>query len=60
LRDARLKRLAFYECSIAGTVFADRSNIESALFLSASTVEADWIGEALAMDGIRLNNCGSG
>ena len=64
LRDARLKRLAFYACSIAGTIFADRSNIESALFLSASTVDGGLrlrgatIGEALAMDGIRLNNPG--
>ena len=64
LRDARVKRLALHECSLMGTVFADRCHVESALFLSACALDGGLrlrgatIGEALAMDKVRANNPG--
>lgn len=64
LRDSRVKRLALHECSMTGTVFADRCHVESALFLSACVLDGGLrlrgatIGEALAMDKVRANNPG--
>jgi phage baseplate assembly protein gpV len=64
LRDAVLKRIAFYECQIAGPLKADRAAIESALFLTGSTIEGlvrlrgASIGEALAMDAVQVRNPG--
>ena len=60
LRDATLKRAAFYECRIDGAFKADRVSIESALFLSGTTLvgmlrlRGASIGEALAMDSIKI------
>jgi hypothetical protein len=60
LRDAQLKRVAFYDCTVTGAIKADRVHIESALFLTGSTVSGmvrlrgASIGEALAMDGAKL------
>ena len=62
LRDSRLKRIAMYECQVNGAIKADRINIESAFFLTGSTIEGmvrlrgATIGEALAMDGVTINN----
>src|SRR5215468_7439917 len=64
LRDAALKRVAFYECHIAGALKADRVVIESALFLTGSTLDGELrlrganIGEALAMDSVKINRRG--
>ena len=64
LRDAQLKRVAFYDCTVAGAIKADRAHIESALFLTGSTVagmvrlRGASIGEALAMDGAKLEAAG--
>lgn len=64
LRDARLRRLALYECSVQGKISADRAHIESAFFLTSSVIEGSLrlrgatIGEALAMDGIRIDSAG--
>jgi hypothetical protein len=64
LRDASLKRVAFYECHIAGALKADRVVIESALFITGSTLDGELrlrganIGEALAMDSIKINRRG--
>jgi hypothetical protein len=33
LRDARLKRIALYQCQVAGAIKADRAHFETALFL---------------------------
>src|SRR5256885_11497857 len=38
LRDATLKRVAFYECHIAGALKADRAVIESAMFITGTTL----------------------
>jgi hypothetical protein len=60
LRDAQLKRMALYECTVAGAIKADRMHVESALFLTGSTVSGmvrlrgAAIGEALAMDGAKI------
>jgi hypothetical protein len=60
LRDAQLKRIALYECVLSGALKADRVHIESALFLTGSTVSGmvrlrgASIGEALAMDAVKL------
>lgn len=60
LRDTRLKRVALYDCSVAGAIKADRAHIESALFLTGCTVSGivrlrgASIGEALAMDGAKF------
>jgi hypothetical protein len=64
LRDATLKRVAFYECHIAGAVKADRVVIESAMFITGTTLEGVLrlrganIGEALAMDSIKITQRG--
>jgi hypothetical protein len=64
LRDASLKRVAFYECHIAGALKADRVVIESAMFVTGTTLEGMLrlrganIGEALAMDSIKINHRG--
>src|SRR5215510_13340882 len=64
LRDATLKRVAFYECHIAGAVKADRVVIESAMFITGTTLDGVLrlrganIGEALAMDSIKINHRG--
>jgi hypothetical protein len=64
LRDATLKRVAFYECHIAGALKADRTVIESAMFLTGTTLDGELrlrganIGEALAMDSIKINQAG--
>jgi hypothetical protein len=64
LRDATLKRVAFYECHIAGALKADRVVIESALFMTGTTLDGVLrlrgasIGEALAMDTIKINHRG--
>jgi NDP-sugar pyrophosphorylase family protein len=60
LRDAQLKRIAFYDCTIGNSVKADRVHIESALFLTGSRIagmvrlRGATIGEALAMDGATI------
>ena len=65
LRDASLKRIAFYECHIAGALKADRATIDSALFLTGSTLDGVLrlrgasIGEALAMDSVKINQPGN-
>jgi hypothetical protein len=62
LRDARLKRIALYDCTVNGAIKADRAFIESALFLTTSTVNGlvrlrgASIGEALAMDSSKIEN----
>jgi hypothetical protein len=62
LRDARLKRIAFYESTVNGALKADRCFIESAFFLTTSTVNGlirlrgASIGEALAMDASTISN----
>jgi hypothetical protein len=62
LRDARLKRIALYECTVNGAIKADRAFIESAFFLTTSTVRGlvrlrgASIGEALAMDSTTIDN----
>ena len=62
LRDSRLKRIALYACQVKGAIKADRANIESAFFMTGSTVagmvrlRGVTIGEALAMDGVRVDN----
>lgn len=62
LRDARLKRIALYECTVNGAIKADRAFIESAFFLTTSTVlglvrlRGTSIGEALAMDSSTISN----
>lgn len=62
LRDARLKRIALYECVVSGAIKADRAFIESAFFLTTSTVNGlvrlrgASIGEALAMDATVIDN----
>src|SRR5262245_13901338 len=64
LRDATLKRVAFYECHITGAVKADRVVIESAMFITGTTLDGalrlrgSSIGEALAMDSIKINHRG--
>jgi hypothetical protein len=64
LRDATLKRVAFYECHIAGALKADRVVIESAMFITGTTLDGELrlrganIGEALAMDSIKINHPG--
>jgi hypothetical protein len=64
LRDATLKRVAFYECHIAGALKADRAVIESAMFITGTTLDGELrlrganIGEALAMDSIKINQRG--
>jgi len=64
LRDATLKRVAFYECHIAGAVKADRVVIESAMFITGTTLDGVLrlrganIGEALAMDSVKINHRG--
>jgi len=64
LRDARLKRIALYECSVDGAIKADRSHFETAFFLTSSTVKGmvrlrgASVGEALAMDEARIDNPG--
>src|SRR5215468_2940441 len=64
LRDATLKRVAFYECHIAGALKSDRSVIESAMFVTGTTLDGELrlrganIGEALAMDSIKINQRG--
>src|SRR5215471_1674385 len=64
LRDASLKRVAFYECHIAGALKVDRVVIESAMFVTGTTLEGMLrlrganIGEALAMDSIKINHRG--
>jgi hypothetical protein len=64
LRDATLKRVAFYECHIAGALKADRAVIESAMFITGTTLDGELrlrganIGEALAMDSIKINHPG--
>src|SRR5262245_44662621 len=60
LRDATLKRVAFYECYIAGAVKADRVVIESAMFITGTTLDGalrlrgSSIGEAVALDSIKI------
>ncbi|MBO0765083.1 MAG: hypothetical protein J2P50_10910 [Hyphomicrobiaceae bacterium] len=60
LRDATLKRIALYDCTLAGAIKADRASIESAFFLSGSTIRGMLrlrgasIGEALAMDRVTI------
>lgn len=62
LRDARLKRIALYDCTVNGPIKADRAFVESAFFLTTSTVNGlvrlrgASIGEALAMDSTTINN----
>ncbi len=62
LRDARLKRIALYDCTVNGPIKADRAFIESAFFLTNSTVNGlvrlrgATIGEALAMDASKIDN----
>lgn len=62
LRDARLKRVALYECTVNGPIKADRSFIETAFFLTTCTVNGlvrlrgTSIGEALAMDSSTISN----
>jgi len=62
LRDGRLKRIAFYDCTVDGPIKADRVFIESAFFLTTSTVNGlvrlrgATIGEALAMDSSTIAN----
>ena len=61
-RDARLKRIALYDCTVNGAIKADRAFIESAFFLTTSTVNGlvrlrgASIGEALAMDSSQIEN----
>lgn len=62
LRDARLKRIALYECTVSGAIKADRAFIESAFFLTTCTItglvrlRGASIGEALAMDATSIDN----
>ncbi len=62
LRDARLRRIALYECIVEGALKADRCTIDSALFLTKSTIKGILrlrgarLGEALAMDEARIVN----
>ena len=62
LRDARVKRIALYECEVAGAIKADRAHFETAFFLTSSKVtgmvrlRGASIGEALAMDEARIEN----
>lgn len=62
IRDARLKRIALYECTVNGPIKADRAFIETAFFLTTSTVNGlvrlrgTSIGEALAMDASTIAN----
>jgi hypothetical protein len=62
LRDARLKRIALYECTVSGAIKADRAFIESAFFLTTCTItglvrlRGASIGEALAMDATTIDN----
>ncbi len=64
LRDARVKRVALYECDVAGAIKADRAHFETAFFLTSSNVNGmvrlrgASVGEALAMDETRLENSG--
>ncbi len=65
LRDVRLKRIALYECKVAGAIKADRSHFETAFFLTSSTVSGmirlrgASVGEALAMDETHIDNPGN-
>jgi hypothetical protein len=60
LRDATLKRIALYECTIAKAIKADRVHVETAFFITGCTVQGMLrlrganIGEALAMDQINI------
>src|SRR5262245_25386677 len=62
LRDATLKRIALYECTIASAIKADRVHVESAFFLTNCTVQGMLrlrgasIGEALAMDQVTIGS----
>ncbi|MGE0023740.1 MAG: hypothetical protein AB7S70_08940 [Hyphomicrobium sp.] len=62
LRDARLKRVALYECVVNGAIKADRAFIDTAFFLTTCTVtglvrlRGATIGEALAMDSTTIDN----
>jgi hypothetical protein len=64
LRDATLKRVGLYECRIEGDIKADRIRVDSAVFLSGSTVNGmvrlrgARLGEALALDKAMLQNPG--
>src|SRR5207245_11711020 len=64
LRDATLKRVAFYECYVAGALKADRVVIESAMFVTGTTLDgalrlrASNIVEALVVNSIKLNHPG--
>ena len=65
LRDASLKRIALYECTVTGAIKADRAHFETAFFLTSSTVKGmvrlrgASVGEALAMDSTSIENPGS-
>ena len=56
LRDTRLRRLGFYQCIIHGGLKADRSQVESAVFIQSSIVNGPVrfrgaeIGGALSME----------
>ncbi|MCL4767885.1 MAG: hypothetical protein KJZ80_16790 [Hyphomicrobiaceae bacterium] len=64
LRDASVKRIALYDCTIAGALRADRAHIETAFFLTGSTLEGPLrlrgasIGEAFAMDRVTIGKAG--
>ena len=64
LRDARVKRVALYECDVTGAIKADRAHFETAFFLTSSKVtgmvrlRGASVGEALAMDETRIENSG--
>lgn len=64
LRDASIKRIGLYECRVEGSIKADRMRVESAVFLSSSTINGAVrlrgarLGEALALDKVVLQNPG--
>lgn len=62
LRDGHFRRVALHDCTLEGALKADRATIDSALFLTKSTINGILrlrganIGEALAMDEARVVN----
>lgn len=64
VRDAQMKRLAFFDCAIDGALKADRVHVATAVFLNASTVMGELrlrgatIGEALTLESTRIENPG--
>ncbi len=65
LRDARLRRLGLYECTVVGGINADRAEVEGSIFMRGATVTGGLrlrgarIGGSLTMEDARFSGSGS-